>query len=105
MRNADRSIVFKALGHPWRLAFVRRLVDCGRSCTVGEMQECCPVDLSGVSRHLVLLRNAGIVKAERRGKEVYYSLVKEALVPELRRLAISIEKCCVKCNDKKEKKR
>ncbi len=92
--------LFKALGHPKRLELVRRLIACGRPCGVTELDECCTVDFSVVSRHLALLRDAGILRAEKRGREVYYSVVAEAVVPELRRLADAIS-CCSKGKGKK----
>ena len=64
---------FKALGDPNRLAILVQLARCMRPCTVTELSDCCPVDFSVVSRHLVILRDAGIVEAERKGKQVYYS--------------------------------
>jgi len=58
------------------------------------MAECCPVNVSVVSRHLALLRDAGILAAERRGKEVYYSVRYPQLVATLRAIANAIEACC-----------
>lgn len=85
---------FKALGEPNRVALLARLAQCGRPCTVGEMAECCPVNVSVVSRHLALLRDAGILDAERRGKEVYYSVRFPKLVETLRSIADTLEACC-----------
>ena len=65
---------FKALGDPNRIAIVARLARCCGSYTVSRVAECCTIDLSVVSRHLVALRDAGIVDVEKRGKEVYYSV-------------------------------
>jgi DNA-binding transcriptional ArsR family regulator len=85
---------FKALGDPTRVAILARLAQsCGPS-TVGSVAGCCPVDLSVVSRHLRVLRDAGIVVAERRGKEVLYSVRYDALAQTLRQLADAIEACC-----------
>ncbi|MCB2199265.1 metalloregulator ArsR/SmtB family transcription factor [bacterium] len=64
---------FKALGDPNRIAILVQLARCMRPCTVTELADCCPVDFSVVSRHLVILRDAGIVEAEKQGKQVYYS--------------------------------
>ena len=62
--------------------------------TVSEIASCCPTDLSVVSRHLAVLREAGIVEAQKRGKEVYYSVRYPELTARLRDLAESIEACC-----------
>lgn len=85
---------FKALGDPNRLALLARLVDCREPCTVGEASCCCAVDLSVVSRHLAILREAGIVESERRGKEVHYSVRHDVIVQTLRQIADTIEACC-----------
>ncbi len=85
---------FRALCDPSRIALVIRLAQCGRPCTVSELAECCPTDLSVVSRHLALLRDAGVLTARRRGKEVYYSVPYEGLAGTLRAMADAIEGCC-----------
>jgi ArsR family transcriptional regulator len=41
---------------------------------VYELTEMVGLDVSTVSKHLSLLKNAGLVKDEKKGKQVYYSL-------------------------------
>jgi DNA-binding transcriptional ArsR family regulator len=85
---------FKALSDPNRVALLQRLATLDRPCTVTEAAGCCPVDMSVVSRHLTTLREAGIVTAEKRGREVLYSVRYDAVVSALRGLADAIEGCC-----------
>jgi len=85
---------FKALGDPNRIALLSRLARCAQPCSVSELTCCCPVDVSVVSRHLAILRDAGIVRAERRGKGVFYSVETDTLAASLRALADAIEACC-----------
>ncbi len=85
---------FKALCDPNRVAILVRLATCGRACTVSEVASCCPIDISVVSRHLGQLRDAGIVAAERRGKEVYYAVRFTSISAALRTLADAIDACC-----------
>ena len=85
---------FKALCEPNRIALLARLAQCCKPCSVTEMNECCPINISVVSRHLALLRDAGIIEAQKRGKEVYYSVRYSALSKTLRRLADAIDDCC-----------
>ena len=59
--------LFRALGDPNRVALLVRLGQSSRPTTVTEAAECCPVDLSVVSRHLAVLREAGVVRAAKRG--------------------------------------
>ena len=68
----DRAEIFKALGHPARLAMVVALGD-GERC-VCELRELVGSDMSTVSKHLTVLRHAGLVDAEKRGKQMFYSL-------------------------------
>ncbi len=41
-----------------------------------------------------MLRDAGILSAEKRGKEVYYSVCYGEVVTKLRAIADAIESCC-----------
>ena len=84
---------FKALGDPSRLALFCQLAGCGRPCTVGELAECCPVDLSVVSRHLKILRDAGLIAATRQGREVRYEVLYREVVQTLRDVADALHSC------------
>ncbi len=64
--------VMKALAHPTRLFIVEELGR-GERC-VCELTEMVGADISTVSKHLALLRNAGVVQDDKRGTQVYYSL-------------------------------
>ncbi len=72
-----------------------RLATCCDSKTVSELSDCCPTDLSVVSRHLATLREAGIVESQKRGREVFYRLRYDQVASSLRRMADAIEECCV----------
>ncbi len=64
--------MIKALGHPSRLFIVDELAH-GERC-VCELTAMVGADISTVSKHLALLREAGIVLDERRGQQVFYRL-------------------------------
>ena len=86
---------FKALADPNRVALLVHLAQRGgKEQTVSDMSCCCPVDLSVVSRHLGVLRDAGILAAEKRGREVYYTVPVNKLTAILRNLADALEACC-----------
>ncbi len=78
MTPADKKLlrakakVLKALAHPTRLWMVEKLAD-GERC-VCEFVDLVDFDFSTISRHLSVLRQAGIVMDDKRGKQVYYSL-------------------------------
>jgi len=74
--------VFKALGHPARLAMITALEQ-GEQC-VCDLHEIVGGDLSTVSNHLAVLRNAGLVKSERRGTQVFYALRMRCILDVLR---------------------
>ena len=66
------ALVFKALSHPDRLRMVEELAD-GERC-VSELVGSVESAWSTVSRHLSVLKEAGIVADEKRGLQVYYRL-------------------------------
>ena len=94
----ELSQAFKALGHPHRLALVRRLIDEALSCKASSENECsfdpacCDfatlaselgVGKSTVSHHLKELYHAGLIERFRDGRRVYCR-VNEARLEELR---------------------
>lgn len=87
--------LFKALGEPNRLAIFSHICDCSASgakqTNVNDIKSCCDVDLSVVSRHLTVLKDAGVLSAEKKGKEVFYSLNGPELAGLLRKLADQVE--------------
>ena len=84
----------KALCDPTRIAIVVRLAEACEARTVSQIAAQSPVDTSVVSRHLAMLREAGIVEAERRGKEVHYRVRHQTLAETLRTMAAALENCC-----------
>ena len=70
--------VFKALGHPARVRIVSALAE-GEHC-VADLTALVQLDISTVSNHLSVLRGVGIVCAERRGTQVFYTLRKPCLL-------------------------
>jgi len=67
-----KAQILKALAHPSRLMMVDELSK-GERC-VCELRELVDADLSTVSKHLSVLKNAGIVEDDKRGLQVYYRL-------------------------------
>jgi len=71
--EVDAVEVFKSLGHPARLAIVKALGS-------GELCVCDLVGVAGlswpsVSRHLAVLRSAGVLEDEKRGMQVFYRMI------------------------------
>ncbi len=65
----------------------------GSAATVSDIVECCGIDFSGVSRHLKMLKEAGILAAERDGRHVRYRLEATALAATLRGMADALDAC------------
>lgn len=86
--------VFKALCDGNRLTILTWLGERPEPQPVREIACCCNVDLSVVSRHLAILRDAGLLRADKRGKEVLYSIDARSAVAMLRALADYLEQCC-----------
>lgn len=64
---------FKALGHPTRLWIAEQLADGAEHC-VCEFVRAVGDEFPTISRHLSILKAAGVVVDEKRGKQVYYRL-------------------------------
>ncbi len=71
-RYRAQARLIKAMAHPTRLLLVDTLSR-GERC-VCELNALVEADVSTVSKHLAVLRNAGIVADEKRGAQVFYSL-------------------------------
>ncbi len=67
-----RAKVIKAMAHPTRLFIVDELAR-GERC-VCELRDMIGADISTVSKHLSVLKQAGIVEHEKRGLQVWYNL-------------------------------
>nr|MBN2277299.1 winged helix-turn-helix transcriptional regulator [candidate division Zixibacteria bacterium] len=67
-----RANIIKAMAHPTRL-FMVDILSGGKKC-VRELTELVGHDMSTVSKHLAILKNAGIVRDERQGQQIYYHL-------------------------------
>jgi ArsR family transcriptional regulator len=72
LRYQSRAQIMKALAHPTRLFIVDQLGR-GERC-VCELTAMIGDDISTVSKHLSVLKSAGIVADEKRGTQVFYSL-------------------------------
>jgi len=71
-RCETRAAILKALAHPTRLFMIEELAE--KSYCVCELTEMVGLDVSTVSKHLSILKNAGLVSVEKKGKQVFYSL-------------------------------
>lgn len=84
--------MFRALGDPTRVRLLDLLAERCRACSVSELAECMDIDLSVVSRHLTLLRAAGVLRATKTGRNVLYEIQYDALAETLRGIADTLER-------------
>ena len=95
----QRSEILKAMAHPSRLQMLEALGK--EECCVRTLQELVGVDMSTVSKHLSVLRKAGLVSSDKRGLQVFYALrcpcaldffdCVEAVVATIDRTAVPVE--------------
>lgn len=94
-----RATVFKALGHPARLQIVEELAG-GEQC-VCDLVDLVGLGWSAVSRHLAVLKAAGVLEDEKRGLKVFYRLVlpcvksfSDCLDAAGKGEAVEVRRCC-----------
>jgi DNA-binding transcriptional ArsR family regulator len=69
---AARAEILKAMAHPSRLKILDALATHERC--VCDLQEVVGSDMSTVSRHLAVMKAAGIVSTRKEGRSVFYRL-------------------------------
>jgi DNA-binding transcriptional ArsR family regulator len=79
MPNAHDSL-FRALADPTRRALFERLCRDGEQ-TVGSLTARAKVSQPAVSKHLALLKQAGLVRDRHEGRQKHYSAQLRALAP------------------------
>lgn len=95
-----RVEVIKALAHPSRMLIAETLMS-GEKC-VCDLQTLVGADMSTVSKHLTLMRKAGVLTCEKRGLNIYYRLACTCLGTFLRcldELAPEADTCGTSCCD------
>jgi DNA-binding transcriptional ArsR family regulator len=68
----QKATIIKAMAHPSRLLMIDALAE-GEKC-VCELQRLVGADLSTVSKHLAVMKRAGIVTDRKEGQQVFYRL-------------------------------
>lgn len=67
------SEIFKALGHPARLAILKYLADI-KTCITGDIAEELPLSRTTVNQHLKELKDAGLITGTTEGVKTCYCL-------------------------------
>ncbi|HBJ85946.1 MAG TPA: transcriptional regulator [Verrucomicrobiales bacterium] len=98
-QRTHRAEVFKALGHPDRLRILEELTD-GERC-VCDLVDAVGSSWSTVSRHLSVLKEAGVLADEKRGLQVFYRVAlpcvatfMDCLDAGMRGEQVEVRRCC-----------
>lgn len=83
--------LLKALGHPVRLQIVAGLLS--GDCNVGRIWQCLCLPQPSISQHLRILRQEGVLVADRRGKEILYRVADDRIPEILAAMGIDLVAC------------
>lgn len=83
--HEDLAALFRALGHPARLAILQQLAARQGACC-GQIVDGLPLAQSTVSQHLQVLKDVGLLVCAARGRNCHYHL-NESRLREAERLA------------------
>jgi len=87
------AVVMKAMAHPTRLFILDKLNE--KEHCVCELQELIGADMSTVSKHLSVLKNAGIIDNRKQNNQVFYSLICPCV--------LDIYECVIEVNSRKKR--
>lgn len=91
LANIDSDFV-KALAEPARIEIIKLLILHGAS-DVKSLAEHMPQDRSVISRHLTMMKQAGIVCAHKDGRHVVYNIDGAATLEKSEQLVETIRQC------------
>ncbi|HEX8900106.1 metalloregulator ArsR/SmtB family transcription factor [Vitreimonas sp.] len=80
MNRTDHDILFRTLADPTRRALFERLCRDGEQ-SVGALTAQAGVSQPAVSKHLGVLKQAGLVRDRHEGRQTHYSATPAALAP------------------------
>jgi ArsR family transcriptional regulator len=108
MNVEEQAVIFSALADPTRLKILRLLCNQQKpdALCVGALTGLVGISQPAVSQHLRVLKTIGLVKGERRGYHIHYSINPEAAkrCQKMTLVALSIEEpseenLCQNCNE------
>ena len=89
--NDELTRLLEAVSEPMRMQIVFLLSDHAQ-LNVGEIARQFRISRPAISHHLKVLKDAGIVRSEKSGQEVYYRIDRQRIVTALRALADKLER-------------
>ena len=80
IKKAEKSsLMLKAIAHPTRIKILNMLKD-GNEHNVTEIYMSLSCEQSTISHHLVIMKDKGVLKSRRDGKNTFYSVKRDAFV-------------------------
>ena len=76
-KSEEIAKLLKAMGHPVRVLILQIIRK--SQCNVTSLEKALKISQSSVSQHLRILRQAGLIKPMRQGKDICYSLIDERI--------------------------
>jgi len=87
--NKNLIIFCKAIGEPKRMLILSRLK---KECCVGQLWEKLGLSQNLTSHHLRILKKAGLISSEKRGKQVIYRLNEKSIERQVTQLEKFLKK-------------
>jgi DNA-binding transcriptional ArsR family regulator len=88
LSSAEETSVFRALADPTRRQILEDLRP--GELTAGEIAHRFPISGPSISRHLGVLKSAGLVRERRDANKIYYAMVEDRLASCLGRFASAV---------------
>lgn len=90
------STFFKTLSEPGRVQILKFLLLHGRS-DIGTIAEQMPQDRSVISRHLNLMRKAGILTCAKENRHIYYDVNAQTFLDKVEGIRDKLKTCIAVC--------
>ncbi|KYH30991.1 putative HTH-type transcriptional regulator [Clostridium tepidiprofundi DSM 19306] len=92
MNQKDMVVrIFKALGHPIRYDIVKFLLD--EPKCVCKLNENIEFTQSNLSQHLRILKDAGVLKSEKQGLKIIYSITNDEIKNLIKNAETIVDDC------------
>lgn len=91
----QQALVFKTLGEVHRVQIMHLLMRYDRLC-VYEISRLIDTSVATTSHHLIMLKKSGIIRSEKEGKHMIYSL-ENRIVCNLMQLSSQLKAKCPEC--------
>ena len=89
-KNELRTTILKALANLTRICIMEKLREGPHS--VSQLSERVRSDISTVSKHLSILKSAGLIEDKKEGTSVYYSLTTDSILEILASIDVVIRR-------------